>query len=105
MRTNSLFKMDSVTEMIKAAGEEDRDFVLAYPERYLKHDLERMKALIIEYNTNRLISCKIAKGSEVIGFLEISTSEAQKIIESKDEEVNFVASRILRCIDLGMDIF
>lgn len=105
MRTNSLFKMDSVTEMIKEAEKENLDFVLAYPERYLKYDLERMKSLIIEYNTNRLTSCKIAKGSEFIGFLEVSKSEAQEIIESKDEEVNFVASRILRCINLGMDFF
>lgn len=102
----SLFKMDSVTEMINEAGKQDKDFVLAYPERYVSHDIDKMKKLVFEYNSNRLISCGIAKGYRLIGFLTVEEeSEAQKIINSKLDEVDFVAKRLLRCIELGMDIY
>ena len=105
MNTQSLFKMDSVSEMIAAAGEQDRDFNLAYPNKYVGYSLERMKSLIAEYNTNRLTSCRIAKGLQVTGFCTVEDeSEAEAIINSRTEEVTAVAERIMRCIAAGIDL-
>ena len=100
MTTQSLFKMDSVTAMIESAGEQERDYCLFNPGKFSSYSLEKMTKLVAEYNTNRLVTCRIAGG-----IVSAEDSEAQVIIDSKMEEVKAVAERLIRCVNAGIELY